>query len=54
MGEADRHYNDALEQRFYALVGLRPPVRPIAYRLALLALREPLHPSWVADPVERR
>ena len=52
MGEADRQYNEALEQRFRALVGLRPPARVIAYRLVLLALREPL-PAGVTDDAER-
>ncbi|HEY2048397.1 MAG TPA: hypothetical protein VGH03_03590 [Caulobacteraceae bacterium] len=54
MGEADRQYYDAIEQHFRALAGLRPPAGLMAYRIALLALREPLQPSWIANPAERR
>jgi hypothetical protein len=52
MTAADRYYHEALERRFRALVGLRPPAGLIAYRLVLLALREPL-PAGITDEAER-
>jgi hypothetical protein len=52
MADADRQYHEALEQRFRALVGLRPPARLIAYRLILQAFKDPL-PAGIADEAER-
>lgn len=54
MAVTDRRYHDAVERQFRALVGLRPPMRLVAYRIALLALRAPLEPGAIEDQAERR
>ena len=48
MMEPSRESPVALESRVRALVGLRPPISGTAYRLALLALRAPADPWWMA------